>query len=69
MIGLTSLEVYISTFNVTEQRNKFNLYTNTFDEFSFEKLKAEFQEILSISDITSPHLQQEIIGPPKLPKL
>ena len=31
MIGLTSLEVYSFIFNITEENNKFDLYTNTFD--------------------------------------
>ena len=39
MQGLTSLEVYISIFNITEENNKFELYTDTFDEFYFEQLK------------------------------
>ena len=39
------------------------LYTATFDEFSFTKLKGELEEILSISDITPYHLQHEKIEP------
>ena len=35
MIGLTSLEVYNSIFNINKTNNKFELYTDTFDEFSF----------------------------------
>ena len=31
MIRLTSLEVYKSIFNITEENNKFELYTDTFD--------------------------------------
>ena len=38
MIGLTSLEVYISIFNINHTSNKFELYTDTFDEFSFAEL-------------------------------
>ena len=41
MIGLTSLEVYKSSFIITEENSKFELYTDTFDEFSFEELKDE----------------------------
>ena len=37
LFGLTSLEVYIFIFKITEENNKFELYTDTFDEFSFEK--------------------------------
>ena len=35
MIGLTSLEVYISIFNMTDENNKFEHFTDTFNEFSF----------------------------------
>ena len=59
----TNLKVYNSFFNITEQKNKFDLYTDTFDEFSFTESKNELEEVLSISDITPYHLQQEIIGP------
>ena len=40
------------------------LYTDTFDEFSFEELKDEIEEILNISDITPSHLQHKKLGPP-----
>ena len=63
MVGLSSLEVYNSIFNVAEVNNKFELYTDAFDDFVFEKLKNEIEEVLSISDITPHHLQQEVIGP------
>ena len=62
MIGLTSLEVYVSIFNVTEKNNKFELYTDFFAEFSFTELKEELDEILEIVDITPKHLQDERIG-------
>ena len=39
------------------------LHTDNFDKFSFEELKDEFEEILSISDNTRYHLQLEKIGP------
>ena len=48
MIGLTSLEVYNSIFSINHTSNKFELYTDTFDEFSFEELKTEVDEILNI---------------------
>ena len=41
MIGLTSLEIYNSIFNLSEENNKFELYTDFFDEFSFAELKYE----------------------------
>ena len=63
MIGLTNLEVYNSIFNINTTSKKFELYTDTFDEFPFEELKDEIEEILNISDITPYHLQHEKIGP------
>ena len=49
MIDLLSLEVYNSMFNVTEENNKFEIYRDTFDEFSFDELKDELKEILSFN--------------------
>ena len=63
MIGLTSLEVYNSIFKIKSTNNKFELYTDTFNKFSFEELKDKLQEIFSISDTTPYHPQQEKIGP------
>ena len=63
MIGLTSLEVYNSTFNITEENNKFEIYTDSFNEFSFEQLKDELKEIPNNSNISHEHLQDEIKGP------
>ena len=63
MLGLTSLEVYISIFNKTEEIIKFELYSNTFDDFSFAELIDKLEEILSFSGITPSHLQHEKIGP------
>ena len=63
IIRLISLEVYISIFNITEENNNFELYTDTFDEFSFDEIKNEREEILKFSDITPQHLQHEKICP------
>ena len=63
MIRLTSLEIYNSIFNITEEFNKFEIYTDTFDEFSFLELKDELQEIVDISNITDDHLEDERKGP------
>ena len=62
MLGLTNLDVYKSIFNITEENNKFEVYTDNFDEFSFTKLKIELKEILDISNILSEHLQVDITG-------
>ena len=37
MIRLTSLQVYNSTSDITEENTKIESYTNNFDEFSFEE--------------------------------
>ena len=63
MIGKISLQIYNSIFKTTETNNKFEFYTDKFDEFSFDELKDELEEILNISDITPYHLQHEKIGP------
>ena len=62
MIGLLSSEVYKPILNISEINNKFELYTDLFDEYSFEELKDELEEILSISDITLSRLQHGKIG-------
>ena len=63
MLGLIDLEVYNSIFNITKENNKFELYTDTFDEFSFEELKDEVEEILNIPEITDDRLENEILPP------
>ena len=59
MVGLLSLEVYNSFFNTTQENNKFELYTDTFDDISFEEPKDELEEILIVLDIAPYHLQHE----------
>ena len=63
MLGLLSLEIYNSIFNITEENNKTELYTDNFDELSFEELEDELDEILTISQITPNYLQHQFIGP------
>ena len=60
---IKEFEKYNSIFNITEYIGKFELYTDTFDEFSFDELKEKLGEVPCISDITPSHLQHEIIGP------
>ena len=62
-ISLTSLIVHNSIFIINKTNKKFELYTNTFEEFSFTDLKDEVEEFLNISNITPYHLQHETIGP------
>ena len=61
--GLVDLEVYNSVFNITEKNNKIELFTDTFDEFSFKELKEELEEFLVIPNITDDHLEDETIAP------
>ena len=63
MIGLTDRKVHNSIFIINTRNYEFELYTYKFDEFSFEDLKEEREEILSISDFTPYHLQYGKIGP------
>ena len=63
ILGLIDLEVYHSIFNITKENNKFELYTDTFDEFSFPELKDELEEILNIPEITDDHLEDETLAP------
>ena len=59
MIGLIDLEIYNSIFNITEENNKFELYTDNFDEFSYRELEDEIAEILNITEITDDHLDDK----------
>ena len=63
MLGLIDLEVYNSIFNITKENNKFEIYTDTFDEHSFEELKDEVEEVLNIPEITDAHLEDDILAP------
>ena len=63
MLALTSVQVNFSFFNLIEGKDKFDLYTDTFDKFSFEELKDELEQTLIFSDITPYHLKHEQIGP------
>ena len=63
MIGLKSVEVYNSSFNITEENDKFELYTNSSEEISFFKLKDKVAEALGLSDISPEDLENELYGP------
>ena len=66
MIGLTSLEVYNSIFNITEENNKFELYKFPDEKaggVSYESVEDEIERDLDISDITAEDLQDDIIAP------
>ena len=59
MIAPTSLEVY-NFFNITYEKNLFELYTDSFDEFSYQELKVEVEKIVKISNVSNEHLQDEL---------
>ena len=66
MIGLTNLEVYNSTFNITEENNKFKLYRFPDEKaggISYTKVRDEIEKDLDIEDITAADLQDDIIAP------
>ena len=66
MIGLLSLEVYISVFNITEENNKIELYKFTASKkcgISYEKVRHDIGRDLAISKITGTDLQGDIMGP------
>ena len=63
MVELTGLEVYNSTFNIREEKNKFELYADPFDELSFKELKNELAEIFGFSKFTHNLLKRGIVGP------
>ena len=57
------MDVYNSIFKINHTNNKLELYTDTFDDFSFDEIKDELEEILDIPNITDDHLEHETIGP------
>ena len=63
MTGLTNLEIYNYFSNITEESNKFKLYTDNIDKFSFAELNEELEEKLGFSDITTKRLQHDVAGP------
>ena len=60
MIGLGNLEECNSVFIITEEKNKFELYTGNFDKISFAELKDELVKMLDVSNITPEQLQKKI---------
>ena len=66
MIGLTDLEVYNSSFNITEENNKFELYKFPDEKaggVSNTKVRDEIERHLDIEDITAEDLHDDIIAP------
>ena len=63
MIGFLSLEVHNSICKTTEEKNKFELYTDEFKGgFSFSALKDKVAEVLGRSDNSVEDSELEIHG-------
>ena len=62
-VGINRFRSIPSIFSITKGNNKFEFYTNAFDEFSFEELNDEFEENPNIPNITNDHLEDETIRP------
>ena len=56
------MEVNNSIFIISEENNKFELYKDSFDKFSFEELKGEVEEIRNYPNIIDDLLEDETIG-------
>ena len=63
LIGFVDLEVYNSIYKITKENNKIELFTDSFDEFSFDELKDELEEIPNFQNTTVADLEDEITGP------
>ena len=63
---ITRFKVYNFVFNITHENNEFELYSDTFDEFSFVELKNELEEIVSTSDISPGAPKDDELGAPLL---
>ena len=66
MIRLTSSDIFISIFNITERITKFELYKVPDEKsggVSYEKVRDEIEKLLEVTDITAIDLQDETIGP------
>ena len=63
MLGLTSLEVYNSLFNVNPITHKSEIFTDIFGEFSFVELKYELEAIVHLPGITTEDLADELLAP------
>ena len=56
MIGLTTLEVYNSSFQIMEEHKKFELYKfpdSKSGGFLYERVRDEIEKVFEISDITA----------------
>ena len=66
MFGLTSFEVYVFNFDITEENSKIDVYKfldSTNGGISCGKVRDEVENDLGSSNITATDLQDEILGP------
>ena len=66
MVGITSLEVYKTILDITEENNKFKPYNfldRKNDGVSYEKVRDDIEINLGVSHITPTDLQGEILAP------
>ena len=66
MIGLSSLEVYNSIFNIPEEKNKFEFYIFADKKaggISYIKVRDEIEKDMDISDITASDIEDDIVSP------
>ena len=63
MIGLTDLEVYNSSFNITKKIELYKIFDEIAGIVSYIKVRDEIEKDLVTSDITATDFQDEIIAP------
>ena len=66
MLGLASLELSDSIFNITEENNKFELYKFPDEKIgavSYTEVRHEIEKDLGIADIAAADLQDDILAP------
>ena len=63
MKEITSLEVYKSIFNISEQNTKFDFCKDNFDEFSFTRLNVAIEEVVTNSSISPKNLKYDTMRP------
>ena len=62
-MGLTSLEVNNTFFNIAEEKNNFELRALLFDsDHSFTELKDKVAEVLGLSNVSIEDLEQKFHG-------
>ena len=65
MVGLTSLEVHNSVFEITQENSNFELYKFPDSKnggISYEKVRDEIEKDLEMSYTTATNLQDKILG-------